>query len=112
MIHLQKLMVEALKHRGFAFIDVFQPCVTFNYLNTYDWYKQRVYKLEETSHNITDRWKALEKAFEWGDKIPIGTFYKEERPTFLDEMPHVKEKPLLKRRIEDVEINSIMRKMS
>ncbi len=47
MLHLKGLIVEAIKHRGFAFIDVFQPCVTFNYLNTYDWFRQRVYKLEE-----------------------------------------------------------------
>lgn len=109
MVHLQKLMVEAIKHRGFAFIDVFQPCVTFNYLNTYDWYKQRVYKLEEAGHDPTDHSKAMEKAFEWGDKIPIGIFYKRERPTFLDEMPHVKENPLLKQKIENIDITSTMK---
>ncbi len=112
MVHLQKLMIEAMKHRGFAFIDVFQPCVTFNYLNTYDWFKQRVYKLEEAGHDPTDRGKALEKAFEWGDKIPIGIFYKEDRPTFLDEMPQVKENPLLKQKIEDTDITSTMKEMS
>ena len=111
MVHLQKLIVEAMKHKGFAFIDVFQPCVTFNYLNTYDWFKQRVYKLEEAGQDITDRGKALEKAFEWGDKIPIGIFYKEDGPTFLDEMPHVKENPLLKQKIEDTDITSTMKKM-
>ena len=112
MVHLQKLMVEAMKHRGFAFIDVFQPCVTFNYLNTYDWFKQRVYKLEEAGHDLTHRGKALEKSFEWGDKIPTGIFYKEDRPTFLDEMSHVKENPLLKQKIEDTNITSTMKKMS
>lgn len=111
MVHLQRLMVEAMRPRGFAFIDVFQPCVTFNYLNTYDWYKQRVYKLEEKGHDPTDRRKALEKSFEWGDNIPIGVFYKEERPTFLDEMPHAKENPLLKQRIEDLDITTTIRKM-
>lgn len=112
MVHLQKLMVEAIKHRGFAFMDVFQPCVTFNYLNTFDWFKQRVYKLEEAGHNPTDKKAALEKAFEWGDKIPIGIFYKEERPTFLDEMPHAKENPLLKQNIENIDISATMEKMS
>jgi len=112
MVHLQKLVVEAMKHKGFAFMDVFQPCVTFNYLNTFDWFKQRVYKLEETGHNPTDRKAALERAFEWGDKIPIGIFYKEERPTFLDEMPHAKENPLLKQNIEKIDISATMKKMS
>jgi 2-oxoglutarate ferredoxin oxidoreductase subunit beta len=109
MVHLQKLMVEAMKHRGFAYIDVFQPCVTFNYLNTYDWYKQRVYKLEEAGHDTSDRQKALERAFEWGDRIPIGIFYKEERPTFLDEMPHIKANPILKQKIEDTDIITTMK---
>ena len=112
MVHLQKLMVEAIKHRGFAYMDVFQPCVTFNYLNTFDWFKQRVYKLEETGHNPTDKKAALEKAFEWGDKIPIGVFYREERPTFLDEMPNIKENPLLKQSIENIDISATMKKMS
>lgn len=111
MVHLQKLMVEAMKHRGFSFIDVFQPCVTFNYLNTYDWFKQRVYKLEEAGHDPADRGKALEKAFEWGDKIPIGIFYREDRPTFLDEMPHAKENPLLKQKIDAINIDATMKKM-
>ena len=109
MVHLQKLMVNAMKHRGFAFIDVFQPCVTFNYLNNYDWFKQRVYKLEEAGHDFNDHGKALEKAFEWEDKIPIGIFYEKERPTFLDEMPYVKQNPLLKQRIEDIDITSTMK---
>ena len=71
MLHLKGLIVEAIKHRGFAFIDVFQPCVTFNYLNTYDWFRQRVYKLEEEGHDVTDRGKALEKAFESLETISI-----------------------------------------
>jgi len=47
MRHLTDLIVEAIRHRGFSFLDIFQPCVTFNYPNTYDWLRQRVYKLEE-----------------------------------------------------------------
>jgi 2-oxoglutarate ferredoxin oxidoreductase subunit beta len=111
MVHLQKLMVEAIKHRGFAFIDVFQPCVTFNYLNTFAWFKDRVYKLEEVGHDPADKNKALEKAFEWGDKIPIGIFYKEDRPILLDEIPHVRDKPLLKQKIEETDIMATMKKM-
>jgi len=103
--------VEAVKHRGFAFIDVFQPCVTFNYLNTYDWFRQRVYKLEEEGHDYSDRQKALEKSFEWGDRIPIGIFYKEERPTYRDSLPHVKGMPLTKLPIEDIDIVPLLESM-
>ncbi|MCD6402923.1 MAG: 2-oxoacid:ferredoxin oxidoreductase subunit beta [Candidatus Aenigmarchaeota archaeon] len=78
--HLQELLKEAIKHKGFAFIDVLQPCVTFN--DTFKFYRERVYKLEETGHDPTSFEKALEKAWEWGERIPIGVFYKVEKPTF------------------------------
>ncbi len=111
MFHLKSLIVEAIKHRGFAFIDVFQPCVTFNYLNTYDWFRQRVYKLEEEDHDVTDRKKALEKALEWGDRIPIGIFYKKERPTYRDNLPHLKDAPLTKVPTENVDVTSTINEM-
>jgi 2-oxoglutarate ferredoxin oxidoreductase subunit beta len=112
MMHLTGLIVEAMKHRGFAFLDVFQPCVTFNYLNTYDWFKERIYKLEEDGHDYTDRQKALEKSFEWGDRIPIGIFYEEKRPTYRDGLPHVKDKVLGRLSLERIDIAPILENMT
>ena len=109
--HLQGLIVQAAKHRGFNYIDVFQPCVTFNYLNSFEWFRQRVYKLEDTGHNVSDRQKALEKSFEWGERIPIGVFYKDERSTFSDNLPQVKGVPLTKLPIEDMDISRIIESM-
>jgi 2-oxoglutarate ferredoxin oxidoreductase subunit beta len=109
--HLQSLIVEAVKHKGFGYVDVFQPCVTFNYLNTYDWFRQRVYKLQDAGHDHTDKQKALEKSFEWGDRIPIGIFYKEERPTYRDNLPHIKDAPLTKIPIENVDIAPLLEEM-
>ena len=106
--HLQNLILGALKHRGFNYIDVFQPCVTFNYLNTYEWFRKRIYKLEESGHDFTDRQKALEKSFEWGDRIPIGIFYEEERPTYRDNLPHLKGMPLTRMPIQDVDITPLI----
>ncbi|OYT30348.1 MAG: 2-oxoacid:ferredoxin oxidoreductase subunit beta [Thermofilum sp. ex4484_82] len=74
--HLKYLMKEAITHKGFAIIDVLQPCVT--YYNTYQYYSERVYKLE--NHDSTNFREALEKALEWNDKIPIGIFYKVQKP--------------------------------
>jgi 2-oxoglutarate ferredoxin oxidoreductase subunit beta len=111
MRHLVGLMVEALKHKGFAFLDVFQPCVTFNYLNTYDWFRKRVYKLEEEGHDYADIETALERSFEWGDRIPIGIFYRAERPTFRGSLPQLKEAPLRQLPTEDMDITSILRTM-
>ena len=111
MLHLKGLIVEAIKHRGFAFLDVFQPCITFNYLNTYDWFRRRVYKLEEEGHDVTDKNEALKKAFEWGVRIPIGIFYNKERPIYRDNLPHVKDLNLTKLPTENIDITATMREM-
>lgn len=79
--HLVGLIVQGMSHRGYALIDIFQPCVTFNRVNTYDFYNQRVYKLEETNYDPRDRLSAFQRALEWGERIPIGLLYQEERPT-------------------------------
>ena len=73
--HLEDTLVKAIQHEGFAFVDVLSPCVTFNKLNTYPWFKQRVYDIQKSDHDSSNLAKALTKGLEWGDKIPIGVFY-------------------------------------
>ena len=90
------LMVEAINHKGFAVLDVLQPCVTFDKEHTYDWYRQRLYKLETQAYVPDNKIKAMEKAMEWGDKIPYGIFYKEQRPTSEDHEPAIASGPLSK----------------
>ena len=74
--HLMKLYVDGIRHPGFALIDVFSPCVTFNKVQTYDWFRKRVYKLEETDHDPSSFHSAMDRALEWGEKIPIGLLYR------------------------------------
>jgi len=78
--HLVKLYQEGIRYPGFALIDVFSPCVTFNKQNTYQWFRERVYKLDETGHDPADFHAALDRALEWGPKIPIGLFYRNPNP--------------------------------
>ena len=78
--HLMKLYVDGIRHPGFALIDVFSPCVTFNKVQTYDWFRQRVYKLEDTGHDPTNFHGAMDRALEWGEKIPIGLLYRNPNP--------------------------------
>jgi 2-oxoglutarate ferredoxin oxidoreductase subunit beta len=103
--HLKEIVKQAIQHKGLALVDILQPCPTYNDINTKDWYAgedridpktgkptPRLYKLEETgydpsvkglSEDIAKKLAAIEKAQEWGDKIPIGVFYKNElTPTF------------------------------
>jgi len=79
--HLADLIVQAARHPGFSLIDVLQPCVSFNKVNTFAWYKERCYKLGG-DHDPTDFQAALAKAMEFGDKIPIGVLWTSDRPAF------------------------------
>lgn len=91
--HLKRMMVEAIRHKGFALLDILQPCVTFNKTNTWAWYKQRVKELP-ADYDPTNRALALETAFKWGDEIPIGIIYRTERPTFESQQPALAHGPL------------------
>jgi 2-oxoglutarate ferredoxin oxidoreductase subunit beta len=77
---LTQLYLDGIQFPGFALIDVFSPCVTFNKQNTYAWFKERVYRLEDTGHDSTSFSAAMEKAMEWGAQIPIGLFYRAPQP--------------------------------
>jgi 2-oxoglutarate ferredoxin oxidoreductase subunit beta len=91
--HLQKMMVAAIRHRGFALLDILQPCVTFNRVNTWMWYKQRVRELP-ADYDPANRARALETAFKWGEEIPIGIIYRSERKTFEEQQPALAKGPL------------------
>lgn len=82
---LTQLMKGAIDHKGFALVDIFSPCVTYNKHNTYPWFRERVYRLEDEQHDTSDFKKALDRAWEWGARIPTGLFYKVDRPTYEDE---------------------------
>jgi 2-oxoglutarate ferredoxin oxidoreductase subunit beta len=78
--HLTALYKQGIQHQGFALIDVFSPCVTFNKVNTYPWFRERVYKVEETDHDPTSFHGAMDRALEWGERIPIGLIYRNPDP--------------------------------
>ena len=85
--HLVETIKKAIQHKGFSFIDVFSPCVTYNKDNTYDFFRERVYKLEDQKHDTSDIMAAFAKAAEWGDKIPIGILYQREDKILSDVDP-------------------------
>jgi len=94
---LTDLIVEALSHRGYALLDVMQPCVSFNRPMSYDWYRERVYKVEDEGHDASDRSAALAKAFEYpGDgRIPTGILYRtEDVPAYEEGLPALAQGPL------------------
>jgi len=85
--HLLEMMVAVLQHKeGFALLDILQPCVSFNRLNTYKWYRERIRPIDD-SHDPYDREKALRLALQWGDEIPVGIIYRSNRPSFESQIP-------------------------
>ena len=81
------MIAAGIQHRGYALIDVLQPCVTFNRVNTYDWYRQRIYRLDEEGYDPANFEAAWEKAHEWEERIPLGVLYRTESvPTYEEEV--------------------------
>lgn len=107
VMHLKELIKAGIQHKGFAHIDTLQPCVTFNQLNTYQWYQERIYKLGD-DYDPRDRSKALLKTEEWGEKIPIGIYYQEDRWTYEESLPMLEEQTLVEQDISNVDINPLL----
>ncbi|MFH1171127.1 MAG: thiamine pyrophosphate-dependent enzyme [bacterium] len=107
--HLAMLISAGMQHRGFALIDVLQPCVTFNHLNTFDFYRSCTYKLEETKGYVTtDRVAAFVRAMEWGEKIPIGILYQnEDRPAYHEELPQLAKGTLVDQPVDTADITPL-----
>jgi len=90
---LSDLIKQGIQHKGFSYIDILQPCVSFNHRNTFQWYRERVYRLEDESYDPTDKRQVRAKAEEWGERIPVGVIYREERSTFEERQPALKKGP-------------------
>jgi 2-oxoglutarate ferredoxin oxidoreductase subunit beta len=78
--HLAELILAGINYNGFSLIDVFQPCVSFNKLNTFDWYSKRVYKVG-AEHDASNKVSAMALAAE-RERLPIGIIYKKEKPSY------------------------------
>jgi 2-oxoglutarate ferredoxin oxidoreductase subunit beta len=128
VMHLKNIIKQGIQHKGLALIDCLQPCPTYNDINTKEWFggedrkdpktgkpQSRLYKLDDIGfdpvvHDCSEDFKkkaaGMEKAQEWGDKIPIGIFYKNElEPTFQDRLtqriPFYMQNPPAKQQLKD-----------
>jgi 2-oxoglutarate ferredoxin oxidoreductase subunit beta len=108
MGNLKELMKAAILHKGFSLLDILQPCVTFNKINTYEWYRQRVYHIGP-EYNPEDRMEAFKKALEWGDHIPVGIIYKNRRPILEERIPVIKDKPLVRQPFDVSQLNATLK---
>jgi len=106
--HLSGLLKMGIEHCGFALIDILQPCVSFNHRNTFQWYRERVYKLEDQGYDPSDKTAAFAKAQEWGDRIPIGLIYRKERPVYEEQLLALKEMSLVKQKIDPSQFEALL----
>ena len=88
--HLTDLIQNGIKHKGFSLVDVFSPCVTWNKVNTYDYFRQNCYKLNGPDYDTKNFDIAMKKSRETSPKIPIGLFYEETKPTYEESDPTLK----------------------
>ena len=105
--HLSELIQRGMAHRGLALIDVLQPCVSFNKVNTFAWYKKRCDTLAP-AYDPTDWKTAMKVACKWGDRIPIGIIYRNDRIPFEDHFPILRQGPLVGRDVDRVMLKEIM----
>ena len=109
--HLAGLIEQAIAHEGFALIDVLQPCVSFNKVNTFAWYKKRCYALPE-EYDATDWQAAMGIAMEWEDKIPLGIIYRNQRTSFEKRFSVLQHGPLVGQDTNLAELKKILEKFS
>lgn len=105
---LTEIIKQAIQHQGFSLIDILQPCVTFNKVNTYGWYQQRVKPIVQTPATKSEAW---ELAGKWGDEIPTGIFWQEQKPDYRSELSHAQGKTLIREKFDDIDISKILEKM-
>jgi len=104
----REILKRAITHKGYALVDILQPCVTFNKLNTYQWFRDNVYYLDD-SHDPTDRGAAFAKAIE-EDKLPLGVFYVNPKKSFEENTGIYDEdaRPLYEREVDRNKLASLI----
>lgn len=111
MPQLTELIMAGIKHKGFALVDILQPCVTFNKVQTYDYYRKNTYNLTDLpAYKHTDWSAAIEKARQT-DQLPLGIFYREERPTYEDQDPARTNVPAVNLPLSNINIDSLMARL-
>ena len=105
--HLSELIQQGIAHHGFALIDILQPCVSFNTVNTFAWYEKRCSPMP-AKYDPTNWDEAMKVACQWGDRIPIGVIYQNDRLSFEDHFPVLAHGPLLGRSLDRKKLKGIM----
>lgn len=102
------ILREAIRHRGYALVDLLQPCVTFNKLNTYQWFEEHTADLG-ADHDPRDRVQAFARAIET-EPLRLGIFYRRDKPVFEEQLAayHENGEPLYRRRVDLADLGRLI----
>ena len=105
--HLIDVIIQAIDHRGLSLIDVLQPCVSFNRINTFKWYKDRCNPLP-SSYDPYDWEAAMRTAEQWGNEIPVGVIYRNKRVEFEKHFSVLTKGPLVRQGVDRSKFKKVM----
>ena len=110
--HMASVMKAAILHRGYALVDILQPCVSFNKVNTFGYYKEHTYELEAT-YDPGNLEAALLRSMEYGPKIPIGILYQAQAPTYEQLRPEIYNgTPMIDQRASVADLETLLRQFA
>ncbi len=111
--HLKDIYVQAISHKGFAFVDVMQVCVTYNREKSYPWYQDRIHKLTPDNHDAQDRNGAMALAMGGTDEqLSVGVFYQDNRQAYEAALPQLAVAPLVDQPIGGVDLTALMNELT
>ncbi|MFH1881048.1 MAG: thiamine pyrophosphate-dependent enzyme, partial [Bacillota bacterium] len=106
--HMAKMMKAAILHKGYALVDILQPCISFNKVNTFGYYKEHTYELE-AEYDAANLQTALLRSMEYGPKIPIGILYQAGKPTYLEQRPNLFDgTPMIDRQVSTEKLKTLL----
>jgi len=105
--HLKIMIKEAINHKGFSLLDILQPCVTFNRINTWEWYRKRVYHVEP-GYDPEDRAGAFGLAMEFGERIPLGVIFRNRRRILEEKIPVIRDATLVRQPFSAGKVRTIL----
>ena len=106
--HMAKVMKAAILHKGYALVDILQPCISFNKVNTFGYYKEHTYELE-AEYDAGNLQTALLRSLEYGPKIPLGILYQVSMPTFQQQRPDIYDAtPMIDKKSTVQQLNTLL----
>jgi len=106
---MTELIKQAIQHKGFALVNILQICPSFNKVNTFDWYKKRIYNVDDNAHNTADKEAALKVALHTNEKLPVGVIYQTEKLTFGEQLPQIEDETLVRQSIDNIDISESLK---